>query len=508
MNIIDSVVGFFNPKAGLERARARQAMSSQKRRYEGAAEGRRHSSWVAKTNPSVNELIQKDLKKLVLRSRELSINNPYAKKAPVTISNNVIGTGVIPKPQIKDKIVNGKLVPISDKETKLAMITEAWNQWADELSADYNSDFNFYGLQYLAMRTIITSGEVLAIKKKVPVKDNSLGLQILLVEGDYIDTMRNTDKDADGGYTQYGIKYNAKNKRIGYWLFDRHPNEPYAKSSLIDIADIIHIYDVERVGQNRGVPLAATTMLKQRDLDDYSDAELVGKKVAASFAGFITNDEIEDSGTKESGDDIESIEPGTLNRLRKGESILFPSPPQNPGYSEFVKKQEQGIAAGYLLTYEMLTGDLSNVNFSSGRMGWLDFNRQVQYWQYLMFIPKFCDGIFNWFVQQLVITHGLDSELKIKAQWTAPRREMIDPGKETNAKRTQMRAGLISWQEAVRQDGYDPDQVLKEITEDVGKFKGAGLSFDWSPQFAQEMKSENDDTEGTKGAAEDDDKEK
>lgn len=489
MGLIDNVIGFISPSRGVARLQARAEMQSLKRRFEGAAEGRRHSSWAAKTNPSVNELIAKDLRKLVIRSRELSINNPYAKKAPVGICNNVVATGIIATPVIIDAFTNGQVVATENKDAVLKMVGEAWKQWSDETNADYNDDFNFYGLQYLAMRTLITSGEVLAIRKRVKTDENPLGLQILLLEGDFIDTCKDTEKDADGGYTQYGIKYNSRNKRAGYWLYDRHPNDPGAKSSFVDIKDIIHVYDVERAGQNRGVPLAASTILKQRDLDDYSDAELVGKKTAASYAVFVQNDDIEDSGKSDS-EDIEFVEPGTINYLRKGEQIQFATPPQNPGFKEFVKTQQQAIAAGYLMTYEMLTGDLSNVNFSSGRMGSVEFSKQVQYWQYQLLIPKFCDKVFSWFVEALRISHGLPEGVKVKATWTAPRREMIDPGKETTAKRMQMRAGLISWQEMVRQDGYDPAQILKEITEDQNNFKAAGLSCDWSPYFEQQAKAD------------------
>ena len=62
MSLLDSVIGIVSPSRGLARVQARAEMQALKRRYEGAADGRRHSNWIAKTNPSVNELIAKDLK--------------------------------------------------------------------------------------------------------------------------------------------------------------------------------------------------------------------------------------------------------------------------------------------------------------------------------------------------------------------------------------------------------------------------------------------------------------
>lgn len=483
MNFLDKAIGFFSPGAGFRRVqnRARMlAMDGQVRKYEGAAEGRRHSNWLMKNNPSVNQLINKDLKNLVTRSRELTINNGYARSAPYKIANSVVGTGILPAVVIQDTVENGQIKSVANKDKLQLMVQAAWKEWADELSCDYNGDFNFYGLQYLAMRTIVVSGEVLALRKRVTIDTNKYGFQVLLLEGDYIDTSRNTDKDPDGGYTMYGIKYDRFSKRAGYWIFDRHPSEGSAVSSFVKMEDIIHVFDVERTGQNRGVPAASSTILKQRDLDDYEDAELLGKKASACLPIFITNTDPEGEGSEEK---IEAIEPGAINYLNPGESVSSFAPAPNPGFSEFTKTQHRAIAAGYLMTYEMLTGDLSNVNFSSGRMGWIEFQRQVYNWQYLMLIPKFCDKVFQWFVESLPVAQNFDRNIKVKASWTAPRREMIDPTKETNAKRTAMRSGLQSWSETVRQDGYNPEDVLREMAEDQKKFVAAGLMPDWTPYF-------------------------
>jgi lambda family phage portal protein len=493
-NILDKAIGFFSPSAGFKRTQNRARMlqmENQVRKYEGAAEGRRHNGWLMRNNPSVNLLINKDLKNLVARSRELSINNPYAKKAPYSIANNVVGTGIIPTPAISDRIENGKVKPIEGKEKFLEIVKIAWKDWAEKLSCDYNGDYSFYGLQYLVMKTVIVSGEVLAIRKPVKTDVNKYGFQILILEGDYIDTTKKTEKDDDGGYTFYGIKYDSRSKRKGYWIYDRHPSEGNAQSTLVNIDDIIHVYDVERAGQNRGVPSAASTILKQRDLDDYEDAELLGKKAAACMPIFVTN---QDPDAKDENDQIESIEPGAINYLNGGEQVTFATPPANNGFSEFTKTQHRGIANGYLMTYEMLTGDLSNVNFSSGRMGAQEFAKQVESWQYLMLIPKFCDKAFNWFAKSLTIGAGLPADIEVLASWTAPRRTMIDPVKETNAQRTAMRSGLVSWSETVRQAGYNPDEVLKELTDDQKKFKDAGLMNDWTPLFELTAKQNGADT--------------
>ena len=45
-NALDNVIGFFNPEAGVKRARARMTLE-QARKYDGAAGGRRNQNWHA-----------------------------------------------------------------------------------------------------------------------------------------------------------------------------------------------------------------------------------------------------------------------------------------------------------------------------------------------------------------------------------------------------------------------------------------------------------------------------
>jgi len=483
-NILDKVIGFVNPSAGLKRVsdRARMLMmQSQVRKYEGARDGRRHSSWIANSNPSVKQLIQKDLAKLVARSRELSINNGYGKKAPYEIANHVVGTGIIATPFVVDKIEGGKVKKNASKNKLTPALQTGWNEWANDIKADYNGDFNFYGMQHLAMRSVVINGEVLAIRKRVTQDVNKYGFQVLIVEGDFIDITKHSDKDKDGGYTFFGVKYDKNNKRSGYWLFDRHPSEATAASIFVDIADIAHLYDVERTGQSRGVPASAPTILTQKDLADYMDAELLAKKGAACFSAIVQK--VEDPEGNDAENELEMLEPGTVQYLNPGESIHFPTLPQNPGLVDFVATQQRSIAAGYLVPYETLTGDYSKVNFSSGRLGQLGFQKQIAYWQFSMFIPKFCDKIFSWFVEGFKIAQSLDKETEVKANWTAPRREMIDPVKEVNAMRAEVRAGFATWSEKVRENGFDPETVLSEMGEDQKKFIAAGLMPDWTPYF-------------------------
>jgi hypothetical protein len=85
-------------------------------------------------------------------------------------------------------------------------------------------------------------------------------------------------------------------------------------------------------GQIRGVPWVAPAMVRLWLLDQYDDAELDRKKVAAMFAGFVTRpgpDDVmgEDSAQKDQeGAALIGLQPGTMQLLLPGEDIKFSDP--------------------------------------------------------------------------------------------------------------------------------------------------------------------------------------
>lgn len=443
-----------------------------KRKYDGASKSRHHSDWLA-GNSSANMEVNEALVWLRNRSRDLGRNNPYARKAFRTIPNNVIGTGIIPTPVIKAK-----------SEEK--WIKEAWKVWGEKIVCDYDQRYNFYGIQRLALRTMLESGECL-IRRVRASSNYKVPLRLQVLEADYIDTSKHDvswrlDRTTNEKYLDYyGIRFNRYGERVGYWLYSAHPSEFLSESKLVPASDIIHLYEAERSGQMRGVPFTASVMLRLRDLDDYEFTERIRNKIAACFSVFITDDSEDDSNTD--ADELEKMEPGAIQRLAPGKSVTIAQPPSHTGYKEYVGNNLHGIAAGLGVTYENLTGDFSNVNFSSGRMGWIEFAREVEHLQWNIIIPQFCERAYEWFVEAAKLAGYISMSTSVEATWTAPRREMIDPYKEIQAIKLQLRSGLISWSEVVKMFGYIPDQLKEELKKDAAMWDELQLLPESDPRF-------------------------
>jgi len=462
-NFIERAISTLSPKWAADRQRYRLVnayLEQQERRYNAAASGRRTDGWQA-YGTSANSELTNALHKLRDRSRDLVRNNPYAKRAMEIVANNTVGTGIRPK-----VVAEGR---------SLRRVTEAWKAWAETTECDFDGLHNIYGLQWLVMKTIAESGEAIVRKRR----GGAFGIQLQVVEPDFIDTSKTMQQLTDGSYIIQGVEFDRNGRRVAYWMYDFHPGDAFTyntDSKRIPISEFTHIYMVDRPGQVRGVPQGVSAMMRMYDLDEYEDAALMGKKVAACFAAFVTSTgDGMITGSKQQ-EQASRVEPGMIEYLAPGQTVTFGSPPSSEGYSEYTSTQLRSIAAGNSVTYEQMTGDYSQVNFSSARMAWIEFQRSVVQWQERMFIPLFCQKIWSWFNDAMFI-NGI-SNSPIMASWTTPRREMIDPTKEVPALNDAVRAGFLSWAEAVRAQGYDPDEVLKEIQEYNAKLDSANIMLD------------------------------
>jgi lambda family phage portal protein len=307
-------------------------------------------------------------------------------------------------------------------------------------------------------------------------------LQLQMLEADFLDQARTMG--LVNGHVMEGVQFDQDGQRIAYWLFSYHPGgvlilNPRGGivSQPVPADQIMHVYRVLRPGQVRGVPWLAPVMMALRDLDDYCDAERVRKKIEACVTAFVEQPEGIDgdplglAGTDPStGLPVESFEPGMVEYLKPGQSVKFNNPPAAGGYREYKMTELQGIMAGLGLPYELGTGDMSQVNYSSWRGGMLGFRNTVEAYRWLTLIPLFCMPVWRRFIDTLVLQGKLpqkaaeDPKLSLgTVQWTAPRFESVDPVKDAEAVLKDVRMGRKTWFEAVLENGYDPTTQLEQI---------------------------------------------
>lgn len=470
---LDRAIGWFSPEAEARRTRAR--VVTQRLRavngYDGAGKGRRNT-WTRGRDTSANAENRAALPILRARHRELVRNNPYAARAMTVLQSNIIGTGIRPR-----------AVAEEGAEARRDQAQKAMLAWCESTDIDYDGRHDLYGLQSLAVRTAKESGDALLVRVTQRGGRSGIPLKVRLLEGDYLDHTKNGPME--NGYAVQGVQFNKNHQRVGYWLHQHHPGDalaslaPLTGSKLTPAEDVIHLYEQHRPGQVRGVPAGTAAVMRMKNLDDYQDARIEAQKSAACLVGVVTEPEPFGEGERKADVLPDRLEPGMFPRLGPGESVEFNTPPTVAGHGEFVSTEQHAVAIAYDVPYELLTGDLSEVNYSSMRMGYLQFLRSNDQYRWNVFIPTFGVGLALWFSDAYVLTGGnLDG---ITWDWAPPERELLDPAREVGPMILMNRAGYRSLRGTIRGTGVEPADVLEEIAEERQWLKERGIVLTTDP---------------------------
>ncbi len=462
MNLVDRVVGMFSAKAGFERALYRKRQTAMMN-YDAATTGRRTYGWKAPFG-SANRAAAPGRAQLRNLSRDMIRNRPVAARASEVVVGAVVGTGI-------HYGVDGRSLKEAGKRAVETVLAEH----LQTTRIDAYRERDLFGLQELAMRAIFSDGEVLVRRRWRDTAfepDLQLPFQIELIEVDCLDSSVFSN---GANEVSEGVEYGPTGRVEAYWLFDRHPGELRSaspKSKRVPAQEILHLRITDRPGQTRGVPWLAPVMMTIGELGDYTEAQILKQRMAALFAAIIERDGTFD-GAKPDTSSLGALQPGAIIESPEGTKVTFTDPPKVDGYAEFVKVGYRQIAMGIGITYEALSGDLENVNYSSGRMGHMVMDRNVEAWQSQLMIAQFCAGVARWVADAWKVARLPNAGFAM--QWTAPRRPLIDPTKEIPALVAEVEGGLSSMQRQQRRLGYDPEVIRRERKEDMEKDKEAGL---------------------------------
>jgi len=102
---------------------------------------------------------------------------------------------------------------------------------------------------------------------------------------------------------------------------------------------VLHVYKPIRAGQFRGLPGLTTVLAKLYELDQYTDAEIVRKKMAPDQAS--NGQSQTDPGTQ-----ISKLEPGAFPVLGSGEEAEFAEVKDSGDYKAFMRACLQAFASG------------------------------------------------------------------------------------------------------------------------------------------------------------------
>jgi len=452
----------------------------------------------------LNTLIAAAGADITARARWLVRNNGYANNAIESWAGNVVGTGIKPSSLISDSALK-------------AEVQRLWLDWTDESDAEGFTDF--YGQQRRAAREVFIAGEVfLRFRPRRPEDGLVVPLQIQMLPSEMLPLHRN-ERGANGTIIRQGIEFDRIGRRVAYHFLRRHPGDVTdpglaGETVRVPASEVIHVIDPVDAGQLRGISRFAPGIVKLFLLDQYDDAELDRKKVAAMHALFITTpapaepfDVAESDGAD--GERTMDLQPGQVVMLEPGEEIQTSAPADvGQTYEPFQYRTLLQVSAALGIPYAYLSNDMLKANYSNSRLALLEFRRRIEAYQHAVMVWQICRRVWARWMDVAVLSGALaipDYERHrrgyLGCAWLPPRWDWVDPLKDARAEIEQIEAGLKSRTQALAERGYDAEQVdagdrrsaSGQIAADRAREQRLGLVFGTAPSAPGEAPAPAED---------------
>ncbi len=427
----------------------------------------------------LNTLIAAAGADITARARWLVRNNGYAANAIESWAGNVVGSGIKPSSTI------------SDPELK-AQVLRLWLDWTDESDAEGFTDF--YGQQRRAAREVFIAGEVFFRFRPRRATDGLVvPLQLQMIPYEMLPLNRN-EAVPGGNLIRQGIEFDAIGRRVAYHFLRRHPGDitdpgTMGETVRVPASEVVHVIDPVDAGQLRGISRFAPGIVKLFLLDQYDDAELDRKKVAAMHALFITTpapaEAFDVAESDEDGERTLDLQPGQITMLEPGEEVQTSAPADvGQTYEPFQYRTLLQVSAALGVPYAYLSNDMLKANYSNSRLALLEFRRRIEAYQHAVMVWQLCRRVWARWMDVAVLSGALDipdyEENRrdyIACAWLPPKWDWVDPLKDARAEIEQIDAGLKSRSQALAERGYDAEQVDAEIAADKAREQELGLSF-------------------------------
>ena len=477
------------PEALRSAAAQRSRLDQQQRAYAGADSNRLTGDWTAMSTSADSEILT-SLRVLRSRSRQLVRDNPFAKHAVRVITNNVIGSGIGMQAQVIN--ARGKLqTSINDG------IENAWINWSKKFTCHTAGLLGFADIERLAMVQLVTSGEAIIRKIRQPFGGGEIPLALEVIEADRLLDSWQTARAPNGNAIRLGVEIDQWHRPVAYWFSPQHPGDyqftTFEPSRFLRVPaeDIIHLYIVERWPQTRGEPWFHCVLRNLHDQAGLEEAVVVKARASANIVGFIRSPEPLAADGIQNGRGVIDTEPGTWQKLLPGEDVAgFSAATPDPAIDPFLRYMLRKMAVGIGTSYESLSRDYSQSNYSSSRMALLDDRDLYRVIQ--GFIARnFRDDIHREFLDAAVLVGAVktgsdyfSSPDKYRAVRFKPRGwSWIDPAKEVTAYKMAVRAGFMTQEDVIGQTSQNADieDVLRQRRAELDMAAELNLVFDTDP---------------------------
>jgi lambda family phage portal protein len=478
---IDGAIAPVAPGWAAQRMSARARLEASRtardgiRAYDAAGQDRRTSGWRREQQSADGENLRAR-RLLAGAGYDLFQNNKYAaagvRQQVATIWGDGIGVQIThPVKRVREKAQS------------------AWDRWAESKVDDLG---DWYGHGKVDVVEMIVGGEGLTIWQP---DDGGPFASLVGAEGAQLDQSKNF-RLTDGGKIVQGVQFNRAGQRTGYWLFEEHPNDPLGSgrpAQFVTAQYVDHMFERLRHGQNRGVSWLGAVAMTLRDIGDIEDAKRLQEKVQACLALIVLPGEGNEQSSLKIGEQApgrgdkpgraleETIRPGSIVRLASGESATVINPTPSGSTVDFLRQQLAGVSAS-MVPYHLMTGDVSQANYSGLRAAMNGSYGLVDDWQQNTVIPQKVKPAVLRRMRRLVLETGDSRFLQVGMNFALPVRRLVDPVKDLMGELMEVRAGWKLTTKAMAERGLNGEDHLREIARINGLLDELKLALDSDPR--------------------------
>lgn len=438
--------------------------------HNAATFNRLTADWINMGGASADAVVKADMRALRDRARAERRDNPWVARYAQLQRDGILGAHGIMLRVAAPNTRGGVNERVSDT-TK-----QQWSVWCRDY-ADASGRLTCDELAGQAIDTWKVEGEAFLQIVAQPIDVNPFGMALLALDADQIDEKFNKGADRNGVEIRMGVEIDRYGRRLAYHVWSSHPDDGGRdrKRTRIPAEQIIHLGRSSRPGQTRYLSPLAPVLLDLRHLRGMQEGVLVLQRTAACKMGFwVPNDNYQGPIDPEPGQQRVQMEAeaGLIDQAPYGFDFKNWDPGQpSESYEPFTKNVLRSVAAGLGVAPSSLTGDMSEANYSSMRVGMLlereGYRADQQYVINAFYRPTYAAWAY-W--SQL--TGAVRQPADITAiKWQPRGFSWIDPQKDATADLTRVAAGVDSLTRQAQEQGLTLAEVFDEREAELAEAK-------------------------------------
>jgi len=400
-------------------------------------------------------------------------NDPYtrrtiAKRALYERMNNCYCAGLVTT-KTADMVGTGPR-----RVTRNPEIAKKWHQWCRKRG--------IVDTLRVLDETKTVKGECFAVfgsNPNLPEDEPQLVIQLIepeRVQGDY-NTLPQNNTD--------GITLDIYGNPISYRILDEHPEDSYGglgKATTVAAKDVIHWFRPNRPEQARGISELVAALPLFAQLRRYTLAVLMAAETAARICGVLHTDEPigdDDPEEPELYDQVPLPEGGALLTVPKGWKPEQMKAEQPTGtYKEFKAELICEIGRSIPAPFNVVAGNSSGYNFSSGRLDFLPYHRMLRI-ERMRFETIVLDRIYlAWYEEARRIPGYLPLHNATEAEggWFFDGFASIDPENDAKTDTLRLENNTTNLTEIYANYGQDLREQLEIRAQELALLDELGLS--------------------------------